>query len=59
MTKSDALIVIERIESNILSLKEGRSEESLEIVRQLESTVALLKAEVEKEVPVVPPAPAA
>jgi len=59
MTKSDALIVIERIESNILSLKEGRSEESLEIVKQLELTVALLKAEVEKEVPVVPPAPVA
>jgi len=59
MTKSDALIVIERIESNILSLKEGRSEKSLEIVKQLELTVALLKAEVDEEVVEEPVEPVA
>jgi len=59
MTKSDALIVIERIESNILSLKEGRSEKSLEIVKQLELTVALLKAEVDEEVAEEPVEPVA
>jgi len=59
MTKSDALIVIERIESNILSLKEGRSEKSLEIVKQLELTVALLKAGVSEEVVEEPVEPVA
>jgi len=57
MTKSDALIVIGRIESNILALKEEREKESLVLIEQMELLLVVLKAEIEKELPVVPEGP--
>jgi len=59
MIQSDALIVIERIESNILALKEGREKEALVIIEQMELALVVLKAEIEKELPTVPPGPIA
>ena len=58
MIQSDAKITVERIESLILVLKPERSPESLTAIEQIELFLVALKAEIEKELPTVPPGPA-
>jgi len=57
MQQDTAKIIIERFEAQLQDLKEGRNEEALVLIEQIELAFVTLKAEIEKELPAEPVEP--
>jgi hemerythrin-like domain-containing protein len=59
MEQAVAKDLIARMENFLLQMKDGRSEQSVVLIEQIEVTLSALKAEIEKELPTVQSEPTA